>query len=63
MGEYLVENNIKYRSRGKTAVMVRFPNESSYEKISIDLSEFIPSESFADEAFGWYKGTYIALKK
>ncbi len=50
-------------AQNKTEALVRFPNESSYEKISIDLSEFIPSESFADEAFGWYKGTYIALKK
>ncbi len=50
-------------AQNKTEVLVRFPNESSYEKIYIDLSEFTPGKSFADEAFGWYKGTYIALKK
>ncbi len=43
--------------------LVRFPNESYYEKISIDLSQFNEVESFDDETFGWYKGTYIALKK
>jgi len=47
----------------KTEVLVRFPNESSYEKISIDLSQFKGEKSFDDETFGWYKGTYIALKK
>ncbi len=47
----------------RTEVLVRFPNESSYEKISIDLSQFKEAESFDDETFGWYKGTYIALKK
>jgi hypothetical protein len=47
----------------KIEALVRFPNESSYEKTSIDLSEFTPSKSFEDETFGWYKGTYIALKK
>jgi len=47
----------------KIEALVRFPNESFYEKISIDLSEFTPSKSFEDETFGWYKGTYIALKK
>ncbi len=50
-------------AQNKTEVLVRFPNESSYEKIYIDLSEFTPGKSFADETFGWYKGTYIALKK
>lgn len=49
--------------KNKTEALVRFPNESAYEKISIDLSEFTPSKSFTDETFGWYKGTYIALKK
>jgi hypothetical protein len=50
-------------AQNRTEALVRFPNESSYEKISIDLSEFTPSKSFEDETFGWYKGTYIALKK
>jgi hypothetical protein len=47
----------------KTEALVRFPNESCYEKISIDLSQFNADKSFSDETFGWYKGTYIALKK
>jgi hypothetical protein len=50
-------------AQNRTEALVRFPNESSYEKTSIDLSEFTPSKSFEDETFGWYKGTYIALKK
>ena len=47
----------------KTETLVRFPNESCYEKISIDLSQFNAEKSFDDETFGWYKGTYISIKK
>ena len=50
-------------AQNKTEVLVRFPNESHYEKISIDLSQFNEVKVFDSESFGWYKGTYIALKK
>jgi hypothetical protein len=49
--------------QNRKEALVRFPNESFYEKVSMDLLEFIPDKSFEDETFGWYKGTYIALKK
>ena len=41
---------------------VRFPNESYFEKINLDLSEFKPDQEFEDETFGWYKGIYISVK-
>jgi hypothetical protein len=50
-------------AQNKTEALVRFPNESCYEKISIDLSQFNADKSFSDETFGWYKGTYISIKK
>ena len=43
---------------------VKFPNESFFEEIQIDLSQFVPEKEFSDEVFGWYKGkTYISIKK
>ena len=42
---------------------VRFPNESFFEEIQIDLSQFKPEIEFSDETFGWYKGTYLSIKK
>jgi hypothetical protein len=41
---------------------VRFPNESYFEKINLDLSEFKPDQEFEDETFGWYKGIYVSVK-
>jgi hypothetical protein len=41
---------------------VRFPNESYFEKINLDLSVFKPDQEFEDETFGWYKGIYISVK-
>lgn len=42
---------------------VRFPNESFFEEINLDLSEFKAEKDFDNEVFGWYKGTYISVKK
>ena len=42
---------------------VRFPNESFFEEVLIDSSEFQVVKEFDDESFGWYKGIYVALKK
>jgi len=42
---------------------VRFPNESVYEEIKIDLQKFEISNEFEHEYFGWYGDTAIALKK
>ena len=58
MGKNL-QNNVSEM----TKVEVRFPNESTYDKISINLNEFKVDKEFDDEIFGWYKDTYISLKK
>jgi len=43
---------------------VRFPNESFFEEVHLDLSQFVPEKEFSDEVFGWYGGkTYISIKK
>jgi hypothetical protein len=42
---------------------VRFPNESIYEHIKLDLEKFEISNEFEHEYFGWYGGSAIALKK
>jgi len=42
---------------------IRFPNESCFEEINLDLSEFKPVEDFQEEVFGWYKGIYISVRK
>lgn len=48
-------------------VSVRFPNESEYVEMAFDMSKFIPEEKyrgyFDKEVFGYYNGTYIAVKK
>jgi hypothetical protein len=43
--------------------LVRFPNESFFEEVLIETSEFQVVNEFEDESFGWYKGIYISLKK
>jgi hypothetical protein len=43
--------------------LVRFPNESTYEKVSLDLDFFNLSSEYTDEVFGRYKGTHIFIKK
>jgi hypothetical protein len=47
----------------KTKVLVRFPNESDPVEMLIDLTLFKPEKEFDTEVFGWYDGTYIAIKK
>jgi len=44
-------------------VKARFPNESFHEDVYIDMSSFRVDKEFPDETFGWYNGTYIAIKK
>lgn len=41
---------------------VRFPNETMYDEVYIDISQFRTEREYTDESFGWYKGTYIAIK-
>jgi hypothetical protein len=42
---------------------VRFANESYYHTIPIDINKFEPRKEFNNEVFGWYDGTYVAIKK
>lgn len=43
--------------------LVRLPNESLYDEIYLDMSQFRPANEYADETFGWYRANYIAIKK
>lgn len=43
--------------------LVRFPNESTYEEVKLDLDFFNLSSESTDEVFGRYKGTHIFIKK
>lgn len=44
-------------------IHVRFPNESIYDEVLIDLEKFEISNEFEHEIFGWYNGTAISIKK
>jgi len=41
---------------------VRFPNESYFTEIEIDMSRFRPEITFGNETFGWYGDLYISIK-
>lgn len=43
--------------------LVRFPNESEFIEIEMIIDEFNMVTEFEDQMFGWYKGTYISIKK
>jgi hypothetical protein len=42
---------------------MRFPNESCFDEVTIDINEFKPEKEFKDEVFGWYKNTYVSISK
>lgn len=44
-------------------VLVRFPNESFFVEIDVNISDFIPEKVFENEVFGWYKGLYVSIKR
>ena len=46
-----------------TKLKIRFPNESFFEELLINLDEFQPVNEFEEEVFGWYNETYISIKK
>lgn len=46
-----------------TKLKIRFPNESFFEEISLNLDDFRPVNEFDEEVFGWYHNTYISIKK
>jgi len=44
-------------------VFARFPNESFYDEILIDMDEFKILNEFENEIFGLYKSIHIFIKK
>jgi hypothetical protein len=44
-------------------VLVRFPNESTYDEIDVNMDLFTMTSDWPDEMFGWYEGNLIAIKK
>jgi hypothetical protein len=46
-----------------TKLKIRFPNESFFGEILINLDEFQSVNEFDEEIFGWYNNTYISIKK
>jgi hypothetical protein len=42
--------------------LVRFPNESEFIEMEINMDEFDNDKTFEQEMFGWYKGIYISIK-
>ena len=55
-----METNLQ---NNKTKVKMRFPNESYFEDVTIDMNDFKPEQEFKDETFGWYKNTYVSISK
>lgn len=49
-------------AKSKT-LQVRFPNETDYQDIKLDMDKFMLRQEFDDEAFGLYDGTFIFIKK
>jgi hypothetical protein len=43
--------------------LVRFPNESEFVEMEINMDEFDMVTEFRDEMFGWYKNLYISIKQ
>jgi len=46
----------------KEKKLVRFPNESEFLEIEINMDEFNMVTIFEHEMFGWYNGMYISIK-
>jgi hypothetical protein len=58
-----MEKNLLNNVSEMTKVKIRFPNESIYDEISINLNDFKVDKEFDDEIYGWYQNTYVSLKK
>jgi hypothetical protein len=59
----IMEKNSQNNASEMTKVKMRFPNESYFEDVTIDMNEFKPEQEFKDEIFGWLKDVYVSLKK
>ena len=58
-----MEKNSQNNVSEMTKVKMRFPNESCFDDITINMNEFKPEQEFKDEVFGWYKNTYVSISK
>ena len=58
-----MEKNLQNNVSEMTKVKMRLPNESCFDDFTINMNEFKPEKEFRDEVFGWYRDTYISLKK
>ena len=58
-----MEKNLQNSASEKTKVKMRFPNESYFDEVTIDMNEFKPENEFDSEVFGWYKNTYVSISK
>lgn len=58
-----MEKNLQNSVSEKTKVKMRFPNESFFDEVTIDMNEFKPENEFDSEVFGWYKNTYVSISK
>jgi hypothetical protein len=43
--------------------LVRFADDDTYQKLSVNMNEFRLNKEFDDEMFGWYGNLYVAIKK
>ena len=43
--------------------LVRFADDDTYRKLTINMCEFNQTKEFDDEVFGWYGDVYISIKK
>ncbi len=58
-----MEKNSQSNVSEMTKVKMRFPNESYFEDVIINMGEFKPENEFDTEVFGWYKNTYVSISK
>jgi len=42
---------------------IRLPNTDDYVTMDIDLTKFVKDCESETEIFGWYKNSYISIKK
>ena len=43
---------------------VRFPNESFYDEVyNFTIKDFNMEKKFSDEVFGYWKGSYVVIKR
>ena len=44
-------------------ILMKFPNESDYIEVEVDMTNFNPDKEYDNEVFGWYKDIYVSIKK